>query len=389
MQDIQDLNRLILSMGAKFRAEIIQPIGPSPTRLPVNQSFALAVTHAFLCFPRLVRRRALSPEDIARRGKRLGANVSPLSIWMLGYFFLVGREVVLDLAAEIADARGDDIAEVLEFWRRLSAAHRGDGHLDNSDAGLTNRFLPKALVEQLYQGLVPADVEMRRLVEQFFSALEAYLFGLNAEAHVGVVDSGPYPLSADRLLIVRDFFDLKGRFYPWRETVADLPYASCSLAFTLDPGDFQSIDIRDRAALLTSPPDYIQRLHEIAFVTHESGRPRFLPFTEMDRLVRNIKKLQPRLSDWFARLSRHDAIIQGATPWVLRPLSVIVNAEDCFDWQPDPEVLRLLPLYADDDARAVRWASHRCLAPDRPSFVPIGGRPSVVHPSPSVASKRG
>ncbi len=51
MQDIQDLARLMLSMGEKFRAEIVQPIGPSPTRLPVNQSLSLAVTHTFPGFP--------------------------------------------------------------------------------------------------------------------------------------------------------------------------------------------------------------------------------------------------------------------------------------------------------------------------------------------------
>ena len=386
-QDFQDLNRLILSMGEKFRAEIVESIGPSPSRLPVKQSFSLAVTDAFWRFPRLVGERRPSPETIARRGQRLGDTVSPLSIWMLGYFFLVGREVVLDVAAEAAFARENDSAEILAFWRRLSAAYRGDGHLDNSDAGLTNRFLPRALVEQLYRGLVPADLEMRRLAEQFCTTLEAYLFGLNAEAHLGIADSGPYPLSTDRVLIVRDFFDLKGRFYPWRETVADLPYASCSLAFTLDPGDFQSIGIRDRAALLTSPREYLQQLRELALVTHDSGRPRFLPFTEMDRLVRSIKKLQPRLGDWFARLSRHDAIVQGARPWAVRPLAVIGRAEDCFDWQPEPEALGLLPLYADDDAQAVRWASHRCLVPNRPSFVPLGEQ--MFQPSSAVAGKRG
>ena len=371
-QDFQDLNRLILSMGEKFRAEIVESIGPSPSRLPVKQSFSLAVTDAFWRLPRLVGERRPSPEAIARRGQRLGDTVSPLSIWMLGYFFLVGREIVLDVAAEAAFARENDSAAMLAFWRRLSATHRGDGHLDNSDAGLTNRFLPRALVEQLYQGLVPADPEMRRLAEQFCATLEAYLFGLNAEAHLGIADSGPYPLSTDRVLIVRDFFDFKGRFYPWRETVADLPYASCSLAFTLDPGDFQSIGIRDRAALLTTPREYLQQLREIALVTHDSGQPRFLPFTEMARLVHSIKKLQPRLDDWFARLSRHDAIVQAARPWAVRPLSVIGRAEDCSDWQPEPEALGLLPLYADDDARAVRWASHRCLVPGRPSFVPLG-----------------
>ena len=83
-QDFQDLNRLILSMGEKFRAEIVEPIGPSPSRLPVKQSFSLAVTDAFWRFPRLVGERRLSPETIARRGQRLGDTVSPLSIWMLG-----------------------------------------------------------------------------------------------------------------------------------------------------------------------------------------------------------------------------------------------------------------------------------------------------------------
>ncbi len=372
MRDSQDLNQLILNMGEKFRAEIAQPIGPSPTHLPVNQSFSLAVTHAWLTFPQAVRKRlqSVSPEDLAQRGKRLGSKVSPLSIWMLGYFFLVGREIMLDFGAQ-EDTGREDIADVLDYWRRLSAAHRGDGHLDNSDAGFMNRFLPHSLVEQLYQDLVPADMEMRRLVQQFFSVLEAYLFQLNAEAHLGMADSGPYPLSPNRVLIVRDFFDLKGRWYPWRETVADLPYATCSLAFTLDPADFQNIEISDRGALLTSPADYTQGMHEISIVTNDSGQPRVLPFTEMDRLARDMKKLQPQLARWFSRLSHRESIIQGIRPWVLRPYATIANDEDCFSWEPAPEALQLLPLYEDDDARAARWATHRCLAPDRSTFVPV------------------
>lgn len=372
MRASQDLDQLILNMGAKFRAEIAQPIGPSPTHLPVNQSFSLAVTHAWLTFPRAVRKRleSVSPEDLAERGKRLGSKVSPLSIWMLGYFFLVGREIMLDFDAQ-EDPAGEDIADVLDYWRRLSNAHRGDGHLDNSDAGFTNRFLPKGLLQTLYQDLLPADMEMRRLTQQFFSVLEAYLFQLNAEAHLGMADSGPYPLSVNRVLIIRDFFDLKGRWYPWRDTVADLPYATCSLAFTLDPVDFQNIEISDRSALVTSPADYTQGIHEIAIVTNDSGQPRSLPFTEMDRLVRDMKKLQPLLARWFSRLSHRESIIHGALPWVLRPYAAIANDEDCFSWEPAAEALQLLPFYEDDDARAARWATHRCLAPGRSAFVPI------------------
>ena len=250
-------------------------------------------------------------------------------------------------------------------------AHRGDGHLDNSDAGFTNRFLPNALVEQLYQGLVPADAEMRRLVVQFSQVLEDYLFLLNAEAHLGTVDSGPYPLSSNRVLIVRDYFDLKGRWYPWRETVAVLPYTTCSLAFTLDPSDFQDIEICDRASLLTAPEDYSPLIREIAIVTNDTGLPHSLPFTEMDRLIRNVKKIQPKLARWFDRLSHRDMILHGALPWALRPFALIASDEECFSWEPHPEALDLLSHYEDDDARAARWATHRCLASTRPVFEPV------------------
>ena len=63
VQDIQDLNRFILNMGDKFRAEITRSVGPSPSQFPVNQSFSLATSHLFLALPQVVRKRlaSLSP----------------------------------------------------------------------------------------------------------------------------------------------------------------------------------------------------------------------------------------------------------------------------------------------------------------------------------------
>ncbi len=192
----EKINHLIRSMGEKFRAEMTRPSGLAPTRFPVNQSFTLAATHHFLTCSDAVRRILMhtTPEEIARRGKRLGTMVSPLTIWMLGYHFLVGREILLDLEELDAHAQANEIATVLDYWRRLAFAHRGDGHLDNSDAGSTNLFLPVAIVQQLYRALIPVDTEIRRRLRQFVSALEEYLFLLNAEARLGIADSGPYPL---------------------------------------------------------------------------------------------------------------------------------------------------------------------------------------------------
>lgn len=371
---IEKTNELIWSMGIKFRAEMEHSSGPAPERFPVIQSFTLATAHHFLTCSDVVRRLLMqaAPEEIGRQEKRLGSAVSPLSIWMLGYHFLVGREILLDLQELNARARSKAIVEILDYWQRLTFAHRGDGHLDNSDAGSMNLFLPPTTLQQLYRALIPVDPEIRNRLRLFLTALEEYLFLLNAEARLGIVDSGPYPLSATQTLIVRDFLDLRGEYYPWSDAAADMPYQSCALAFTLDPREFDSIALSDRAMLLTSPAQYIDAVRDIALVCTDDGTPRVLPFTEMDWLTRAARKAKPKVLDWFATRSRHEWIVYGALPWIRRPFAMLSGEEIPLLWNVSPEALRLLPTYEDDEAQALRWATHRCLRPGGSSaFVPI------------------
>jgi len=371
---IEKLNQLIDSMGTKFRVEMSRPSGLAPARFPVSQSFTLAATHHFLTSPDAVRRILMqtTPEELAKRGKQLGTMISPLNIWMLGYHFLVGREILLDLEEMDEGTQVDDIATVLDCWRRLSFTHRGDGHLDNGDAGSTNLFLPSTTVQQLYQVLIPVDTEIRRRLAQFLATLEEYLFILNAEARLGIADSGPYPLRGTQVLIVRDFFDLKGERYPWCDAAAGLPHRACSLAFTLDPAAFQSLGISDRAMMVTSPSVYINAIREIALVSADNGTLRVLPFTELDWLTRAAKKAQPRVLAWFERLSREEWITYGALPWIRQPLALLAGEENPLFWNLAPAALRLLPSYEDDDAQALRWVTRRCFAPGASSaFTPV------------------
>ena len=372
--DRDTTNRLIHSMGVKFRKEILRPVGPTPTRLPVNQAFALAATHLFWTLPGQVRRFSsrATPPVLAQRSGRLDTTLSPLSIWLFGYSFLVGREILLDFGAITASDHAEDIGLVLDCWNRCATAVRPDGHRDNSEAGWANPYLPRATVQQLADMLVPVDTEMRRVAKQCLAALESYIFLVNAEAYLGTVDSGPYPLSTNRLLIVRHFFDLTGRWYPWRSRAVEFPYSTCTLAFTLDPEEFQTIELSDRAALLTSPGDYRAGLKELVLVRLDRTRPRPLPFTDLDRLTRAAKKTAPRLLTWFQAQSSSKAIRLCAQPWAVRPASVVVPSEACFDWQPTPPALELLSQYAHDDSLAARWVTERCLAPGRSSaFVPV------------------
>lgn len=373
MADVEGTNQLLRSMGAKFRVEISRPAVHTPRRFPVSQSFTLAATQNFLAFSGSAHRELtrLVPEDIGQRNRRLGVSVSPLAIWLFGYHFLVGREVLIDAGVLRTNVRVDKIAQALDYWRRVAFAHRDDGRLDNSDAGATNLFLPPATVQTLYQALIPSDARIKRLTPEFLAALEEYLFLLNAEARLGISDSGPYPLNVNRVLIVRDFFDLQARAYPWHEAVADLPYQHCSLAFTLDPADFHTIELTDRSELLTSPIHYVHAIRELALLTSDDGALRALPFTEMDWLMRTVKRAQPKLLKWFERLSPREWILHGALPWLQRSHALIarsVSRGDAFD----TEALNLLPSYEHDEAQAVRWATQRCLAPGNATvFTPL------------------
>ncbi len=364
MADVEDTNQLLRSMGAKFRVEIARPAVHLPRRFPVSQSFTLAAMQNFSAFSGSLHRELtrLVPEDIGQRSRRLGATVSPLAIWLFGYHFLVGREAAIALGGLRPDIRAEKIAQVLAYWQRVALAHRGDGRFDNSDAGGTNQFLPPAAVQTLYQALIPSDARIKRLTPEFLDALEEYLFLLNAEARLGVCDSGPYPLHMNRVLIVRDFFDLQARAYPWHEAVADLPYQHCALAFTLDPADFPTIELTDRSELLTSPTRYVHAIRELALLTNDGGSLRVLPFTEMDWLMRTVKRAQPKLLKWFERLSPREWILHGALPWLQRSHALLarsVSRGDAFD----TEALRSLPSYEHDEAQAARWATERCLAP--------------------------
>ena len=374
MADLGELNQLIWSMGLKFRAALAQRPHVAHDPPLLHQTFTLATTHLFLTLPDAIRRilKRTTPQEIAQRGKRLGSPVSPLTIWSLGYHYLVGREILIDFGQLAPQAQADEIAFVLDFWRQLAFAHRGDGRLDSSDAGATNDFLPPAIIQQLYESLIPVDSVIRPRLSQFLLAAQEYLDHLGAGARVGKADSGPYPLNVDRVLVVRDYYDLKGVHYPWQETVVDVPYRKCVVAMTFDAEDFLTLELSDDSDLRMVPPEYPKLVQELAFFAGQNAPDRVLPITEMDWLTRSLKKTQPKVDDWFRRRTPREQILARALPWIIPPFALLSVDEAQRACDLSPQALHLLPVYETSDVAAARWRTHRCLAPGSLSaFVPL------------------
>ncbi len=374
MEDLNNLNQLIRSMGLKFRAALVQRPRSVQEYSLYDHAITLATTHLFLSLPAAVRRtlKRTTPEELAQRGKYVGSPVSPLAIWLFGYYFLIGREVLIDFGQISTKDQIDDIALVLDFWRRLALAYRDDGRLDNSDAGATNDFLPSATVQTLYDALIPVDTVIRPRLQQFLTTTDEYALRVHAGARVGRSDSGPYPLNMERILVVRDCCDLKGIYYPWHDVVAEVPYQTYTLAMTFDAEDFQTLELSEESELRSIPATYQSRIREVAFVAGKEGPGRVLPITEMDWLTRSMKKVCPKLDTWFTRRKRREQILACALPWIVPPFALLSAAEVYRGRDYAPQALQLLSAYEDDDAIAARWHTHRCLAPGSSSaFVPV------------------
>jgi hypothetical protein len=372
-----EVNRLILMMGQKLRAEIAKHIRKDPRLLPLPPYSFLSSAHAYLTFPTTIKRilRRKAPEEIAAESRRLGSETSPALIWSIGYYFLIGREILLEHKMLTPASDKEQISLVLDFWRRLSSTHRGDGKYDSSEAGGINPFLPSTSVSNLYRLLVPVDTGIRRTLERFLLTLESYSLLLHGDSRVGLSDSGPYLLSADRVMVVRNYTGLRGNAYPWKEVATDFPYSSCALAFTFDPADFQSLEVSDWAALSTDPPDYAAQIREMALVQVEGRVLTSLPFTQMDWMLHIAQKTSLQLSAWFSQLEPGEQIIEGVKPsaWVLRPLAREVGVEPEMDWDISQEALRFAAsLYHAGEERDRQWFLQRFLAPGRTSaFTPL------------------
>jgi len=374
---LSEVNHLILRMGVKLRAEMAKHIGNNPRLLPLHQYSFLSGAHAYLTFPVVIEKilRRTTPEKMAAGSKRLGTAVSPLIIWSVGYYFLIGREVLLDRGTITPADDREWITLVLDFWRRLSSAHRGDGKSDNSEASGTNPFLPSADVSTLYRLLIPVDAGIRRALKRFLLTLEGYSLLLHSDSRVGLSDSGPYLLSANRVMVVRNYVGLKGEAYPWKEEAAGFPYTACALAFTLDPADCYSLEVSDWATLFTNPPDYADRICEIALVGSDNQELTPLSLTQMEWIPRVAEKTSPKLSTWFSHLDPRQRIIEGAKPyaWALRPLAKAAGMETEVDWSLSAEALKLaLPLCEAGKEKAHEWFIQRFLGPGGVSaFTPL------------------
>jgi hypothetical protein len=287
---------------AQQRSQLLSPLFHLPGRLIVG-SYCY-YEHAAAVLRRVAER--LSPEALAHRARRLGARPNEIHIHSLLLGYLNGREQ-RRLLGHREDDDPEEMAFLLDFWRRFLSAYRRDGRLLPEESGFTLPVLEEETVATLLPELRPEPEERRR--RRALATLDLFTFVFNGEARVGIFHHGPYPLSDGTCVLIKEYVGLRDEFYSWADESVWLPVAH--LACVMRVRDV-AVRIGLFGSLWTEPREYSR--HVVAsglFTTAEEGvRP--VTLEELEEIAARAADAQMRLYRHFLTWDERRRIAYGA-----------------------------------------------------------------------------
>ena len=241
--------------------------------------------------PEFLRRlsQKMPPEEIAVRMKRLCSRPYYLTLSIVMCSYLGARQqIMLDRGLApgqaFADERMEDLAFVVDWWRRACRSYRNDGLLLPEQAGDTQPILPADAVEQLDSQLRETSAGMANQLRRLAATLELYCFILHGEQRDGIFGHGPYAAGNGCQLVVLEFTDLQNDFLPWAQTTVRNQYPNVALVMRLK-------DVKARfhlfGSMLLDPADIAPQLEAAGlFTCAADGSAHALPLEEIGGLQR-------------------------------------------------------------------------------------------------------
>lgn len=375
----EKLDALVQHMGRAFKPEMTRRSAFGSELFPMMTYMCLSTIEDFHTYADRIRiiEKSMRAEDIGRQLVGTAGAASPLWTWMSAYHYLCGRECLIQLGKIAPGDSIDDIRVVVDFWRRLTLAQRGDGTLDNKDAGFTNRYLPSSEVQQLHSHVKPLEGGELRALKRLNATVSGYSFLYFTDSRVGIYDSGPYPTTEGRLVIVRDYLCLQESVfgYPWVESTDHPPYAGLTMVLEYDPSSFETFEINDWGTTFTEPDQFLAAVTHAAVIGHHAdGSRTVVPAAEWTQLMTAISKPHMSLYEVFAGMNRSERALAATKMycWGLKPFAAIAGVTDDIDWEISPATLALYPDPLDDDDKAGATFGTAMIANDMPgAFSPL------------------
>lgn len=334
---------------------------------PVPAYMLLSYLMCFYRYPTLLRKieAKMRAEEIGDRARAMGAKFGNLPGWGLPTFYLLGREMLLNFGMLRPEDAAEDVAYVLDFWRRFKLAQqREDGHLNAREFGQRVQLLPERRVQVFHADLHACENggRLHKAAHAFLAAASQYGFMISCESRVSLNSSGPYRLAENRELIVRDFTDLAQGDYPWLDGVGDaIPYNNLTVTMEVQDCHFYLMD--DWGSFESRPEFTADKLVGVGLYTSDVLSEGYIPvgmgsakelaqtFEDLTMKIKDaIAALWRRVSNW----SRDQMMDAGAIVYfsMIKDFAHIAGVYEHDDWMTiDERADRFRPLLNDEFGR--------------------------------------
>lgn len=282
--------------------------------------------------------------------------------WCMINFYLLGREILIDMGLIRPQDAADDIAFVLDFWRRYQLAWRREsGHLTNKEAGHRSQILPERRVQVYHADMFPCveGDDLHTAADRFLAAISQYAVLVACESRVSMTSHGPYNLGHGRELLVRDFFDLAEGDLPWLDGVAaEVPFARLTVPTAVKDTHFYVVD--DWGSFDSRPEYRAANICAVGLYTSDELTETQIPvgmdsreelIETFDKYTEIFKNTTKSLWERLATYSREQLMDAGALTYysIIKDLAHIAGCYEVDDWMMiDERADRFRPLLNDE-----------------------------------------
>lgn len=334
---------------------------------PVPSYMLLSYLNCFYRYPPLLRKieAAMRAEELGDRTRAMGGKLGVLTGWALPTFFLLGREILINFGLLAPEDAAEDVAYVMDFWRRFRLAQqREDGHINAREFGQRVQHLPERRVQRFHADMhaCRAGDPLHKAAQAFLATVSQYGFMVSCESRITLNNAGPYKLGDNREMIVRDFADLAQGDFPWLDGIADaIPYNN--LTVTMEASDCHFYLVDDWGSFESRPEFTAEKLTGVGLYTSDALTEGFVPvgmdspeeltatFERLTDIFREATRaLWKRTSTW----TRDQMMDAGAITYfsIIKDFAHLAGVYEVDDWMTiDPRADRFRPLLNDEFGR--------------------------------------
>ena len=328
---------------------------------PVSAYIVFSYLNCFYRFPELLKKieSVMLAEEVGDRARIQGLKIVG---WTIPCFYLLGRETLINWGVIKPTDAIEDVIYVMDFWKRFQLSwHRNNGNITNRQASHKAQILPEHTLQVMHADAFDCRIgdSLHTAAQAFMASVAQYGFLVSCECRLTIHNHGPYKISEQREMLVRDFRELAQYDFPWLDGVGkDIPFNNLSVAIILENCHINLLD--DWGSFESEPEMRAEHIVGVGLYTSDNLTEGRVPVGMENReslektfldLTEKIKIATNDLWKEMAGGTRDQQLDAGALVYFgcAKELAHIAGVYEMEDWMMiDDRVERFRPLLNDE-----------------------------------------